>query len=59
MLIVREEKEEGFFYKGGMYLQKKENVFIWDIKKAKHLSRFLGLQLPTAWTNLDFINKVM
>lgn len=43
----------------GEYLRKKENVFIWDAKKAKHLSRFLGLQLPTAWTNLDSANTLM
>ncbi|MCM1103584.1 MAG: hypothetical protein NC409_05705 [Clostridium sp.] len=41
--------------RAGDYLQKKETVYIWNIEKAKHLSRFLGLQLPTAWTNLDFM----
>lgn len=40
------------------YLQKKENVFISNMEKAKYLSRFLRLQLPTAWTNLDSTNTI-
>lgn len=41
-----------------MYLGLQEDVTIVDIKRAKQLSRLLGLQLPTTWKVLDYKKNI-
>lgn len=40
------------------YFERQNDAVIIDMKKAKILSRLLGLQLPTTWKNLDYIDTL-
>ena len=67
LLMALELKEKGYnkitsFYgreNCKAYLERQENITIIDMKKAKQLSRLLGLQLPMAWKALDHSKTIL